>query len=634
MSTERFPEGVAVGPEDFRKCGWREALAAGKREGYSAMWQVLSSAARQAIKNGQIAAGKVLWLLADACSMMLRPASLNDPFKPILVMDGKRSALPEDLAVDNIEFFAQIVDEIDDVWLRARMGDLVWLLKQPRDPRFALVAIDAYRQVPLDTETWVRGGHECRERALRLAIMLGKGAGDRVREMEAEIVAAIGSTRADDGFLGHWLADLLLETGLGRQCRGKVALKLETLATGFDADGDLHRARAYFEAAAKWYGHVGDEDKTAAMLAGVAEGWVKEAIARMSGDKPSHMVGATFLQNAIHAYRRIPAKNRPDMRADERIAELHRRMTAAGEKSLEEMGRITSPSIDISELVENARKAVHGKSSQDALAAFADIYPGARFAKLRQSAIDLLRAHPLQALFPATVLSRDGRVIAKRPAMSMGAEATPEDEVAIWADTVKHYGMELGLAVQGEIWPALETLTLEHRFTEADLVAVAERSPVVPAGRGQFVGKGLYAGFERDFVAAMHLLVPQIEHMVRWHLKQRGVKTTTLDAEGIENEIGLSALLEKAPVKEIFGEDLAFELRAIFADPFGPNLRNEVAHGLLEYDAAQSVYTVYAWWWFFRLVFKTFLRGSAGSGAGSNVPTDANAAENARGETK
>jgi hypothetical protein len=172
---------------------------------------------------------------------------------------------------------------------------------------------------------------------------------------------------------------------------------------------------------------------------------------------------------------------------------------------------------------------------------------------------------------------------------------------------IKHYGLEIGLVVRGTIWPALEILLLEHRLTERDLVAMSARSPVVPYGREGIVAKGLFAGFERDFVIATHLLVPQIEHMVRWHLKVRKVKTTIMNENGIENEKGLSSLLVLPEVNDIFGKDLAFELKALFTDPFGPNLRNDVAHGLLEYDAAQSIYAVYAWWFVFRLVFKTFI---------------------------
>ena len=607
MADERYPHDMEISPDDFRRCGWRKIIDGIERDGYSAMWQAFSSAARRAIEEDRKAEGKVLWLLADACSMKLHPSSLNDPFRPMLVMEGKRSAIPEDFEQDIVEFFAQIVDGIDDPWLQARISDLVWLVKRPRDPKFALVAIDSYRKIPLDTETWIRDGRECWERAIRLGIMLAKGASDRSREIEEALFSTLKSTQPEDGFLALWFADLMMEAGLGRSKQAEIVKKLEELAIYFDDAGELHRAREYCYAAAKWYRKLGDNHKVAEMTVRLAEAWVKEAIARMSSDTPSHMVGAMFLENAIHAYRRIPRKIRADFKVDERIQELYRKKREAGEKSLDEMGVISSPSIDITKLVENAKKAVSGKQLPDALAAFADIYPGIRVDKLRSSAIDLLRNYPLQTLFPTTVISRDGRVIAKLPASGSSGKDDSDDDPIIWAEMVKYYGIEISLLVQGTIRPALETLLLEHRLTERDLVAVSARSPVVPHGREGIVGKGLFAGFERDFVTATHLLVPQIEHMVRWQLKARNVKTTVLDANGIENEIGLSSLLDLSEVNDIFGKDLAFELKALFADPFGPNLRNEVAHGLLEYDAAQSVYAIYAWWFFFRLVFKVFL---------------------------
>jgi hypothetical protein len=120
------------------------------------------------------------------------------------------------------------------------------------------------------------------------------------------------------------------------------------------------------------------------------------------------------------------------------------------------------------------------------------------------------------------------------------------------------------------------------------------------------IAKALFAGFERDLVTALHLLVPQVEHLVRWHLKSSGVKTTTLSADGVENENGLSTLVDLPEVAKIFGDDLAFELKALFCDAFGPNLRNEVAHGLLDDENCQSAQTVYAWWLLLRMTFNTF----------------------------
>ena len=58
--------------------------------------------------------------------------------------------------------------------------------------------------------------------------------------------------------------------------------------------------------------------------------------------------------------------------------------------------------------------------------------------------------------------------------------------------------------------------------------------------------------------------------------------------------------------EEIFGEDLSFEIRALFCDPFGPNLQNELAHGLLDDRACYSYNVIYAWWFGLKLVFNTF----------------------------
>jgi hypothetical protein len=56
------------------------------------MWSALSAAARTAIEASRLAEGKILWLLADACSLMMKPGSFNEPFKPRIVTHHGRSA--------------------------------------------------------------------------------------------------------------------------------------------------------------------------------------------------------------------------------------------------------------------------------------------------------------------------------------------------------------------------------------------------------------------------------------------------------------------------------------------------------------------------------------------------------------
>lgn len=602
---------VAIGLNDLRSCGWREAIASAGRADYPRIWTALLAAAQRATEEGRLVDARALRLLANACSMMLQPASPNEPFGPLMVMDGRRTALPDDFSPEDVGLFTQMIEEVDNPWLLARLADLVWLLSNPRNHKAALVAIDAYRQMPLDATTWAASARDCRQRALQLTRMLGVGAADRLHEMETEILATLTASGQEGGSFFLCLVDLLFESGLGRSAQTEITLKLKMSAAEAGTQGDAHRARECLEAAAKWYERAGDEVEAAATTAALAESWAKEASSQMSGDSRSHLAAVAWLENAIKAFRRVPRKYRDAFGVNERIAELRQLRAQAGEGSLGEMALISSPGIDISQLVDAARAAVSGKALPEALGAFAKIYAGASFARLRQSAVESIRRHPLQALITATVMSSDGRVVAKRPGMGSDENEPAGQEAVIWAETLKDYGIEVALVVQGSVWPALRQLTLEHRVTARDLIAVANGSPAVPPEREPLFAKGLAAGFDCDFVTALHLLVPQIEHLVRWHLKQHGVTTTLLDADGIDNEFGLGALLEKPEASEILGEDLAFELRALFTDPLGPNLRNDIAHGLMELAAAQSTFGIYAWWWCFRLVFQTFLRAAA-----------------------
>lgn len=606
MSTKRYPADLVVTLDDFLASGWKQALDKAEREGYPSMWQTLSSAARDALEQDSTKQAKVLWLLADACSMMLSPSSQNEPFKPQAVFHDRRSVVPDDLPDPDITFFAEIVDAVDDVWLRARIADLVWLRMKPRNIDLALKAIDAYRSLPLDQETWVRGGRGCWERAISLALMLKAGAGDRLDQMEAAVIAAARAATHADSFLGLWLARLLRSNGLGHEHRSEMAQKLETLAREFGGRGDLHRARGYFEGAQEWYRVVPDQAKAAEMLQAIAEAWVTEAIAQTATAGPSHMVAASFYENAIQTYRLIPRAERATWRVDERIAELRTHLNESGEKAIGEMGSVRVPGVDIRELVEHARKSVTGKSAQDALRAFVNLHRGVDAAEMRENVLKRMNEFPLQSLFGSTIMSHDGRVIAKRPAMSFSQEATDDSEIAVRADMVRDHGILVGIVAQGSIWPALEVLLLEHRLRESEFVDLARSSPIVPKDRAGIFGKALFAGYERDFVTAIHLLIPQIEHMVRVHLKQAGAKTTNLDRNGVENELGLSTLMEMPEAEQVFGTDLSFELRALYCDPMGPNLRNELAHGLLDEAGCQTAYTVYAWWLALRIAFNTW----------------------------
>ena len=266
---------------------------------------------------------------------------------------------------------------------------------------------------------------------------------------------------------------------------------------------------------------------------------------------------------------------------------------------------IQTPSLDISQIVENSRNAVKGKELVEALKIFTNL-DVVNVKELRESTIENLEHFIAHRLSPTTFVNRDGRVAAKIPNMSSGSTPSDDDEIVILFQMIENYCIHVGLAVQGYIWPAQDVLLLEHRLREADFVKLAKQSSIVPIGRELLFGKALFAGYDRDFVTAIHILVPQIEHMVRFHLKQAGMKTTTLHNDGTETENSLRSLMGLPETETIFGENLSFEIKALFCEPYGPNLRNDLAHGLLDDRACYFPSAIYAWWFGLKLVFIPF----------------------------
>ena len=168
--------------------------------------------------------------------------------------------------------------------------------------------------------------------------------------------------------------------------------------------------------------------------------------------------------------------------------------------------------------------------------------------------------YPYIALASGIALNPDGRVTGKIPGIVPGHPTPEESKPAIWNQMIQHHTIHVGTMVEGWILPGLEVLHAEQRFQEEDFITLARDSPAVPPKREELFGKALFNGYEQNFATALHLLTPQIEHMVRYKLKYMGITTTKTNQQGIEDEKGLSEMIQTPEFEKIFGENSAFEI--------------------------------------------------------------------------
>src|SRR5690606_34314701 len=165
---------LALTRDIFLECNWAYDLPPDDRYGYSSVMSCLQKHSMEMLEQGKTEHSKTLDLLARSASMMLAPRSINEPFKAYSqdFQAGRRSALPDDFTEEELMFFEAILNDVNEPWLKARLADLLWLLRKPKNLEHAKAAIDSYISQQLDDETWHRDVKDCWERAARLCMQV------------------------------------------------------------------------------------------------------------------------------------------------------------------------------------------------------------------------------------------------------------------------------------------------------------------------------------------------------------------------------------------------------------------------------------------------------------------------------
>lgn len=602
MNDDRYDVNLKISKDEFISCGWKECLSLESQCDYISMMTEFISGARRAITDNRKSHGKILWLLADACSMRLNPDSKNEPFVPQNYGIGRISNSIDTFSDDDILFFSNIIDIIDNNLLKARLSDIVWSKKRSLGIQFALDAIDAYRKIPIDTAHWFADGCVCWERALSLTHMLGTGAGNRLNEIELDLLNAFNGTKKEENFFAIQICELILKYKICSDKLGDIALRLEQFADIFDSENNFYAAKVYYSGVIEIYKILKDKEWIS-ITAKKALCFIQEAEMHTDPNHYSCIAATACYEGAIQVYRSIPRLYRDEYDIDRKISETQKKMNEICGKQLDEMACVNIDGVDIRPLIENSENKIKNKSRIEALHAFSSICPLIRYDDVYRMAKKLFREYPTSFLFQRVVLSRDGRVVAKCPGVGDDSDS---QECAIAQQMIEYCSVLINVYVQAAIIPSLDIMHIEHSFTEIDFISFAQQSPLVPEGRDRLFAKALYAGYNYDFITAIHILVPQIEHMVRWHLKNMGIITSNIDKDGIETENSLNTLLDRPEAESILGKDLAFVLKMLLCSPSGPNIRNELAHGLIADSDCYSASAVYLWWLILKMLLNLY----------------------------
>ncbi|HHF6569786.1 TPA: DUF4209 domain-containing protein [Haemophilus influenzae] len=542
---------------------------------------------------------KSLLLLANICSPILNSESRNDPFQPFMTWRNKRSFLPIDLIDEEILYLSSILDEDFPPILKARITDILWTYSKPKKKKYSEIAIENYISMDVFKDFFQPDVYVFWERAVMLAKQTKNSS--LIEKIKSKLLNEIDHPSTSWDFHLLKIIEIFDNTDLDKGLNHELAEKLLEKQKEFNHEQQFHIAEQYLESATKLFKKAGNSEDSYKSLALLSQATENHGDYRKN---ESAMVANSFYKLALQRYREIPNSYRNTLQIDQKLDTVQDKITQSGLLITDELQLISTKQMNISELQEQSINYVKDKqTASESLLYFSGV-SSCNFESIWKSTEKNINNSPISSPSGATSVSPNGRKISSIPPLDL--DGNNRDEV-ILKNAIKNFGIHIHLAVEGCILPALNQIQEEHIFPKDFLVDLCKLSDIVPEKRELLVANALYQGFEWDFRSAIHLLAPQVENMVRQLLKRNGLVTTHTDPNGIENEMGLSSLVSIVGAREILGDDLWFELQAVFTDSLSANLRNEVGHGLLDDDTSNSLYSVYAWWMVLRLVVRNVI---------------------------
>lgn len=534
---------------------------------------------------------KFLFLLAKICSPILNLESRNDPFQPVITWGNERSFLPIDLNDEEMLCLSGIVDEDLPPILKARIADILWVYSKPKNKKYSEIAIENYISMNVCNEFFEPDIYVFWERTVMLAKQTKNSS--LIEKIKSKFLEEIENPSTNWDFHLRKIVQIFMITELDKSLYHGFAEKLLEKQQQFNHEQQFDIAEKYLSLAAELFQKINDLPRRYECI------FLLVKATENYGDyrKNDSIVSANyFYKLALQRYREIPHSYRKNLQENYQHL-IQEKITQSGLLIKDALQLFSIPGIDISELQKQAINYVKNKQTAFESLLYFSVVSSCCFAKVWEITEKIIDNSFFLHFGGEISISPDGRKVSSISSLDYGNR-----EKVILEKSINEFHMHMHLDVVGRILPALNQIQKEHLFPKGFLIQLCKLSAIVPEKREILVANALYQGFEGDFGSAIHLLAPQVENMIRQRLKQNGLVTTHTDQNGIENEIGLSSLVNLDGAREILGDDLWFELQAVFTDSLNTNFRNEVGHGLLDDETSNSLYSVYAWWMVLRLV--------------------------------
>lgn len=512
-------------------------------------------------------------ILKNLSSLGTKIHDLEIKFYPMYTMaDGKRTFSIEDITDDNYETLKKIDFQRLPLVLRALVADILWTQKKDYDA--AKIAAKAYWEI---FQSWYNT-----ENNIRMLDMIRRAVCISVQTNQVELYAKIcewfNKFLAYDAVDKQGFFSLRIMELFERQKDYNVESFVPILddIISQNQDNILKIEQAYMLKTHCLFKLNNQEDAIQNNIS-LANYYVNVAEKNVQKDIQGAMRAESFFQKAINLYRNNGASKEAE-KTHKRLVEI--------QKEIPKMMIPISVELNLKDIIENIKVNMEGLTFEESVLRLIQMIVFDKQEEIRDRVVKRCKEDPLSCLFGKKQINTQGQTIFSLPPLDI---QNPEKDPRL-LELHMHQNVLKKQQFVGDIWIKNNLILMKDRFTIDNSMVefLVKDNPIIPEGRERIFQSAIGMFLRGEYYEAMHIMAPQMENLFRNIAKEVGGLTVTLGNDGSSMEKALSSILSLPEMVECYDNDILFIFKGLLNEQAGANIRNEVAHGIIDEKTCSS----------------------------------------------
>lgn len=285
----------------------------------------------------------------------------------------------------------------------------------------------------------------------------------------------------------------------------------------------------------------------------------------------------SFLQKSIILFRN---------NGDTSHAENAHRKLIDVQKQIPKNMHIFRTQFDLTKAIENIKINLDGLSFEECIIRLTQYIGFEPIDILKKKIIDECAMDPLASIFETHVLDTQGRTIVKLAPLD---DKEPEKDPNLLELYMFQYSLKEQRSI-GDLWikNILQYIRSNFSIDNSMIDFIVNSNCIIPEGRETIFQKGIGKFLRGEYYEAMHILAPQMENLFRNIANEVGGLTSTLSDDGLSQEKVLSSVFTLPELLDAYNSNIIFAFRGLLNEQAGANIRNRIAHGIIEESECSS----------------------------------------------